>query len=81
MAGGAGNDSYIIDNVGDQIIEQAGEGITGNALDTRRSRKYLTHKAQRTGSVPSEEALKDLCRELSSQGAMSQYTNIARVSY
>jgi len=54
---------------------------TGNVLDTRCSRKHLTHKAQRIDSVPSEEELKDLCRELSSQGAMSQYTNIAGVSY
>ncbi|WP_418320493.1 calcium-binding protein [Piscinibacter sakaiensis] len=27
MAGGAGNDSYIVDNIGDQIIELQGEGI------------------------------------------------------
>ncbi len=27
MAGGAGNDTYVIDNVGDSVIELAGEGV------------------------------------------------------
>jgi len=63
------------------LVGTGSTSATGNALDTRWSRKHLTHKAQMTGSVPSEEELKDLCRELSYQGEMSQYTNIAGVSY
>ena len=26
MAGGAGNDTYVVDNVGDIVVEKAGEG-------------------------------------------------------
>ena len=45
-----------------------------NKVDTA---KYFSNKAQLISSTSSDKELKDICRELSSSGAISQYANFS----